>query len=382
MRSIALGFVLVLAGCSSSSPSDDNTPGSDAGDASVLDSAPDSTNDVANDAPDPACETLKGTLQTALDGAREKVMSPDAILAVSTADCGQMVLTSGGSGISDQDLFRIGSVTKPYTASLVLRLVAAGTLSLDDVIETWVVGVPNGATATLRHLLTHTSGIFNYTNDPQVYTQLTKTWTPAELVAIAAAQPPSFAPGTSWEYSNTNFVLLGMIAEQVGGAPIAEQIRSELLQPSSLEHTFLAGSETVNGALAPCFLQNGADATSAIDPSAAWAAGAMVATAEDTNRWIALLASGQIHDATVQAEMLTPTPTTAPNVSWGLGVQLLDESVTGGAGPGIGHGGDIPGFHTQSFYFPETELGITSIVNKDGADPNEITAAVLTSLFP
>jgi D-alanyl-D-alanine carboxypeptidase len=380
MRGISLGLLFFLVGCSSSSPNE-GAPitASDAGDSGVVvDATPDV---VPTDAPDPACENQKTALQTALDTAREATLSPDAILAVETKECGELVLTSGENAISPDDLFRIGSVTKTYVAAVVLGLYAEGKLDLDDTLDNWVVGVPNGSTATLRNLLNHTSGIYNYTDDGAFQVQAAKTWTPDELVALAAAHPPEFAPGTTWAYSNTNYVLLGMIAEVVEGAPIQTLIRNRLLQPLGLEHTFLDGSEPMNGQLAVNFLQNGADATNVMHPTGAWAAGAMVATADDTRDWMEQLASGQIQDANVHAEMLQPTPTGSPSLSWGLGVMLLDAAVTGGAGPGIGHGGDIPGFHTQSFYFPESEIGITSIVNKDGADPNDITAAVLQVLL-
>jgi D-alanyl-D-alanine carboxypeptidase len=173
-----------------------------------------------------------------------------------------------------------------------------------------------------------------------------------------------------------------MIAEKVSGIGLAELFRAELLIPNSLAHTFLDGAEPVSGSLAPGYLVSGGDATYAVHPSRSWAAGAMVATAADALEWIARLGSGQVHEPTTQSELESPTATSTPGVSYGLGVFLLSASFTGGAGPGIGHLGDIFGYHTQAFHFPEADLTIVSIVNRDGAKPNDITVAALAALLP
>ncbi len=389
MRARVFAGVIVVSLCALACSSEEGNAVTGTGGASGASGAggtggalQDSGADAEADAASSACLALDGELQAALDSARAEANSPDAVLAVTTDDCGRHVYVSGDSGIGAEDLFRIGSVTKTYTASVVLRLVSQAKLSLSDVVESYVPNVPNGSTITLRMLLNHTSGLYNYTDDSTFLSQLQKTWTPTELVQIAANHPVLFAPGTQWDYSNTNYVLAGMIAEQVGGKGIEELIRTELLTPNSLAHTFLDGEEPVDGSLAPGYLQNGNDATNAVNPSFAWAAGAMVATPADTGSWIELLGGGAIHDASIQAELETPTPTTSSGVSYGLGVFLLSPAITGGAGPGVGHGGDIFGYHTQAFHFPQTNVTIVAIVNKDGTDPNGITAAALTTLFP
>lgn len=319
-------------------------------------------------------------LQSALDGARAKTGSKDAAMAVTTPACGSVTYVSGESGLTGSELFRIGSVTKTYVAAVVLGLVGAGKLSLDDELEQWVSGVPNGSTITVRMLLNHTSGIFNYTEDPSVLSDLTKQWTPEELVAAAAAHGAVDPPGTKWKYSNTNYVCLGIIAEKVGGKGIAEQIRAELLLPGKLEHTFFDGEEALGGALAPGFATDGTDVTTLIDPSLPWAAGAMTATPADTAKWIERLATGNVLAPAQQAEM-EKGEQVAPNVSYGLGLLMLGPALTAGAGQGFGHDGSIDGYHTQAFHFRESKTTIVSIVNQDGADPNEITLAALLSLF-
>jgi D-alanyl-D-alanine carboxypeptidase len=122
------------------------------------------------------------------------------------------------------DRFRIGSLTKTFTATVVLQLAAEDKLSLDDTVEQWLSGlVPGGERITVRQLLNHTSGLFNYTEDRAVLEDMLRDrlreWSPRELVAIATAHPPTFAPGTRWAYSNTNYIVLGRIAEAAGCCP-------------------------------------------------------------------------------------------------------------------------------------------------------------------
>jgi D-alanyl-D-alanine carboxypeptidase len=306
--------------------------------------------------------------------------SPDAALAVLTSSC-DIELTRGSDALTPQDLFRIGSVTKTYTGTVILELEQDGKLSLDDLATQWVPGLPNASSLTIRHLLTHQSGLYNYTEDATFLSKMGQKWTPSELVQIAIDHGAQFAPGTQWSYSNTDFIVLGMIAEQVGGAPLEQQIHDRLLAPLSLSHTFLDGKDAYSDPLAPGFYADGSDATYAVDPSAAWAAGSMVATVGDTAHWIRALASGDVLEPATQTEMLTPIATTIPGLEQGLTVLLLDAAITGGAGQGIGHDGHINGYDTQAFHFPATGTTIVSVVNAEGASANDVTAAVLGVLF-
>lgn len=325
-----------------------------------------------------ACAEQDQKLKAALDQART---SRDAALAVTTPACGTVTYVSGESGLDGSELFRIGSVTKPYVAAVILKLVAAGKLGLEDHLEQWVSGVPNGQTITLRMLLNHTSGIFNYTEDVSFQSNPTKKWTPDEIVQLAAGHGAVSPPGSKWEYSNTNYVCLGIIAEKVGQQGIAEQIRAELLAPNQLAHTFFDGQEALGDELAPGFAADGSDATHVVDPSGPWAAGAMTATAADTARFIELLASGALLEQAEQTEMEKGEPV-APNVSYGLGLMMLEAPITAGAGKAYGHNGSIHGYHTQAFHFRETKTTVVSIVNQNGVNPNDLTLAALTTLFP
>lgn len=381
---LLVAFALAaLPACSSESGSSAGSGGG-AGAAGAAGSggSPDAGTDAPSDAPSAECVALDQKLQAALDAARLATVSRDATMAITTPECGEHVYVSGDSGLTGQELFRIGSVTKTYVAALILELVGEGKLGLADTVDQWVAGVPNGATITVKMLLNHTSGVFNYTADPTFTSQPKKVWTPEELVALAASHGAAFAPGEKWSYSNTNYVLLGLIAEKVAGAELGAALRARFFTPEGLEHTFLDGAETVSGPMAPGFLKSGIDATYLVDPSGPWAAGAMVASPSDTSRWISELVAGDVLPQAMRDEMQTGVPMGPPNVSYGLGLMLLGPALTGGAGPGLGHGGDIVGYHTQAFHFPETKVTIVSIVNQDGAEPNDLTAAALTTLFP
>jgi CubicO group peptidase (beta-lactamase class C family) len=127
------------------------------------------------------------------------------------------------------DRFRIGSVTKTFVAALDLRLADQGRLSLDDSVERWVPGlVPNGNAITLRHLLRHTSGLFDYAADPATFAPFASdpghAWQPCDLVALATRHAPNFSPGEGWGYSNTNYVLLGLIVEAATGRPVGIEL--------------------------------------------------------------------------------------------------------------------------------------------------------------
>jgi len=160
--------------------------------------------------------------------------------------------------------FRMGSNTKTFVATLVLQLVAEGRLSLDDTVERWLPGIVagngnDGRTVTVRHLLQHTSGLYNYTNDlnelasPEGYESVRfRSWRPTELVAMAMRHPPNFAPGTHWDYSNTGYILVGMIIEAVTGRTWDIEVRDRVIRPLGLRHTFSPGDRSLSSRMRRC----------------------------------------------------------------------------------------------------------------------------------
>jgi D-alanyl-D-alanine carboxypeptidase len=168
--------------------------------------------------------------------------------------------------------------------------------------------------ATIRQLLGHTSGIFNFTANHDFWRAVllnpVRKWSPEEVLSYIG--PPDFPPGTSWSYSNTNYTLLGMIAERATGLSLSAALRSRLLEPLGLSHTFLEAEETVPGTIAHAWFDlnedgyyediAGIDRTSQV--SAAWAAGGMVATATDVARWSCALFEGKVLNADSLSQML------------------------------------------------------------------------------
>jgi D-alanyl-D-alanine carboxypeptidase len=374
-------LALALVACGSSSPAADTSPSApDLGQDALLSDRGPASPDRAPDARSAACLAQDGKLQAALDGARK---SPNAILVVRNAACGTSVYLSGDpANATAASLWRIGSVTKTYVAATVLALTAAGQLSLDDPLAKWIPAVPQTDGVTLRMLLNHTSGIFNVTEDPNWIADPKRVWTPAEIVALATKHDPYFAPGAGWHYSNTNYTLLGMILEKVGGAKASAVLRKHALGPAGLTHTFLEGEEVLAGKVATGFDAKKNDITNAYSLSGPWTAGAMVATGADLCDWVATLyGSDTILDAARRKLMTENGVAMSPGFKYGLGVMLLDATVTAGAGPGLGHNGGIFGSHTQAFYFPDKATAICAVVNQDGVDPNDVTLAALLALF-
>lgn len=328
-----------------------------------------------------ACDAETVKLQAGLDAADRT--KKGAVLAVKTPACGLRVLTSGASTLTPSMLHRVGSVTKTYVGALILDLASDGALSIDEPISKFQLGVPSDDAITVRHLLNHTSGLFNYTEDGDFMATAVTTKTvyaPSDLVATAVKHSPYFEPGKGWHYSNTNFILLGMIAEKVGGARVSVLLRQRVLDRAGLTSTFFEGEEPVGGELAHGFSRRGLDLTDTYGTTWSWSAGAMVASPADVVRWIELLGSGAFHDPETQKAMMTTVRAIYGSMRYGLAIMAFDEAVTGGMGPGIGHDGDIPGYHTLALYFPERSTTLVAIVDSDADDHNELSVAAIDVL--
>jgi D-alanyl-D-alanine carboxypeptidase len=252
--------------------------------------------------------------------------------------------------------FRVGSVTKSFVATVALQLVGEGTLRLDDTVERWVPGlVPNGGGITLRMLLNHTSGLFNYTDDAaflnRVIADPTQPATPRELVAFATAHPPTFPPGTDWAYSNTNYIVAGLILEAATGRSVERLIGQRILAPLRLRGTYFPVADPniagyhAHGYLPPS-LTNGAgyvDVTP-FAPSLAWTAGAVVSTADDLHRFYAALLGGRLLRP-AQLHQMTTTVRVLPTLGYGLGLFTQRRA----CGTVWGHDGGIPGYLTFAY---------------------------------
>ncbi|MGH0589399.1 serine hydrolase domain-containing protein [Bacillus mycoides] len=252
--------------------------------------------------------------------------------------------------------FRIGSVTKTFTATVVLQLAEENSLNLDDSIEKWLPGVIQGngyddKQITIRQLLNHTSGIAEYTRSKGFNLMDTKkSYRAEELVKMGISMPPDFAPGKSWSYSNTGYVLLGILIEKVTGNSYAEEIENRIIEPLELSNTFLPGNSSVIPGTkhARGYIQlDGASEPKDVtyyNPSMGSSAGDMISTADDLNKFFSYLLGGKLLKEQQLKQMLTTVPTGEDALGrYGLGI--YETNLPNGVSI-WGHGGSIPGFVT------------------------------------
>ncbi|HEX6086176.1 MAG TPA: serine hydrolase domain-containing protein [Thermoanaerobaculia bacterium] len=310
--------------------------------------------------------------QQAADSAL-KAGAPAVQIAVS--ERGRIVYAEA-FGMSDREsataatprsVLQTGSITKQFTAAAILRLAERGALTLDDRIEKHVPEFnPRGATITLRHLLSHTSGVGAIsTND---YSPLTRE----QCLKLVNAQPFQFAPGSKFSYSNTGYRLLGYAIESVSGKSFADFVHSEFALPLGLLDTGVCGTANVPLPDGYAAVQGNWVRIPAIHMSVPFAAGALCSTASDLVRWSHLLATGGVVLPDSYAKMITPSPV----ASYGLG-QFLQNQLGRRT---VWHTGGIPGFQSSLLYFPETDLSVAVLVNAlpapTGADAHLIALTV------
>ncbi|WP_170037441.1 serine hydrolase domain-containing protein [Georgenia soli] len=274
-----------------------------------------------------------------------------------------------GTPLRPDDAFRIGSITKTFTAVMVLQLVDAGAVALDDPVSAYLPDAPLVDGVTVRQLLNHSSGIPDYAAQPAFETAVladpARTWTPEDSLAIVEALDRDFPPGTQTAYSNTNFVLAGLVVEKVTGRSLAENLRTRITGPLGLGRTALppGGPEPVTG-----FSQElGTDANSEKTSlhsleTAAWAAGGMVSTAQDLTTFFRALAAGELLSAAAMGEMTD----FRGRAGFGLGLWRVQLST----GPGYGHGGSLPGFKAFAAVRSESGDVLVVLANEDDLDPS------------
>lgn len=268
-----------------------------------------------------------------------------------------------GAPRGPNDAFRVGSITKTFVATVILQLEAEGRLDLDDTVEKWLPGVVrgnghDGHAITLRQVLNHTSGIYNVTADPGFQQKVFSkdflqhrydTWTDRQLVDVAMGHAPDFAPGTDWNYSNTNYVIAGMVVEKATGNGYADEIRRRVIRPLGLHGTRSPGTEATMprpagraySSLGEPDIKEPFDVTE-LNPSLAGAAGDMISTAGDLDRFYTALLRGKLLPRQQLKEMTTTVAigAEAPGDRYGLGIQSLELS----CGVTVwGHGGGIHG---------------------------------------
>jgi len=279
---------------------------------------------------------------------------------------------------------RIASNTKTFTATVVLQLVEEGRVDLDAPIETHLPGLVrgpggDGTAITVRQLLQHTSGLPEYVDVlvADHAAQQHRYVEPHQLLDIALARPPVFAPGTGWRYSNTNYVLAGLLVQEVTGRPIGEEITTRVIEPLGLDDTYWPheGEQELRGDHPHGYAATAPDApytdVTTQDPSFGWAAGQLVSTPDDLLSFFTALVDGELLSPALLAQMQTTVPargtTARGEESYGLGLQTYTLSCGGTAWT---HGGDIPGFETRGAVVPQGK-GVVIAVTALPADEQQ-----------
>ncbi|WP_043667090.1 serine hydrolase domain-containing protein [Streptomyces xylophagus] len=292
-----------------------------------------------------------------------------------------------GQPMSTDFFSRIGSETKTFTVTALLKLVDDGRIRLDDPIARYVHGVPNGRHITLRHLAEMRSGLFPYSSDPDFAHDLlsdpTRSFTPDELLAYGFKHRNTSAPDKVFVYNNSNLVLLGLVIEKVTGHHIADVIDRRVLRPAHLDHTLFPDGPNVRefpepharGYTNQTLSGEVADSTD-WNPSWAWSAGAMISTMDDLRSWAKTVATGTLLSPETQKQRLKTLPTGFPGLSYGLGI-----FETGGW---IGHNGSIPGYESVTVYLPAHKATLVVLLNTDittgGQEPSTLLARAVTQI--
>ncbi|CAM4340339.1 D-alanyl-D-alanine carboxypeptidase [Bacillus wiedmannii] len=249
--------------------------------------------------------------------------------------------------------FRIGSVTKTFIATVLLQLSGENRLNLDDSVEKWLPGVIqgngyDGNQITIRQLLNHTSGIADYVNSKDFdIMDKKKSYTAEEFVKMGVSLPPDFAPGKGWSYSNTGYVLLGILIEKVTGNSYAEEVENRIIEPLDLSNTFLPGNSSVIPGTKHArgyFQLDGASElkdVTYINPGSS--DGDMISTADDLNKFFSYLLGGKLLKEQQLKQMLTTVPTNKEGTGYGLGI--YETKLPNGVSV-WGHRGVVPGFTT------------------------------------
>jgi D-alanyl-D-alanine carboxypeptidase len=269
------------------------------------------------------------------------------------------------------DRFRIASVTKTFVATVILQLAAERRLTLDDPVDRWLPGaVPGGASITIRELLNHTSGLFDYDEDQAwVNARISdpgREWTPRKLIAIATSHPPLFPPGQGWSYSNTNYVLLGLVIEAATHKRLAEELQIRIFRPLRLRSTSYPTGNAIRGRFAHGYLVGRPplpfpagtliDVSTLLSPSA-WGAGQIVSNGDDLTRFLAALMKGRLLPA---AQLKAMTTEVAPH-HYGLGLRIAPTR----CGEAFGHDGDVPGYRNILWATVNGRRVVSIMVNVD-----------------
>lgn len=300
---------------------------------------------------------------------------------------GGMEVLGTDQSMAPNDLIRIGSITKTFTATLVLILCDEGVLHLNDKLDHYYPDFLNADKITIRMLLKHTSGMVTWDEDEEIRTQIfngTGDWTIDKLIDWASSQPFYFEPGTGFHYSNIGYFLLGKIIEESTGHTVAELMNEKICSPLNLGHTFMALEanplgETIHGYDASSGTvtdMTGTQQADAINFELAWTAGGMLSTIDDLSIWIRAVANGDLlSDSLHQKQMPVLSPPTQQNPyysGYGMGISQTDVW--------LGHTGAVCGYICNMSFYPQGDVSIITFYNKFSVFDESINSSDLNNV--
>ena len=329
---------------------------------------------------------LKSQIQQKLDEWHKAGKFPGATVGVVLANGDVLSFAVGYSDTTAKtpmratDRMLAGSTGKTFAAATALQLVKEGKIGLDDKVEkylgsaVWFARLPNAKEITVRQLMNHTSGLVRYEFKDQFTKDLTanpeKTWKPQELLAYLLDEKPPFEAGKGWDYSDTNYIVLGMIIEKVTGKKFYDVANKRLIKPLKLTNTIPQDGLKLKGVIQGYAGANnpfgGKDEMIAkgkfiINPQFEWTGGGWATTAEDLARWAKMMYEGKAYDQTLLPQVLdgVAAPMLGRETKYGLGVIIRKTA----AGTSYGHSGFFPGYMTDMMYFPDTKIAVAVQVN-------------------
>jgi len=341
-------------------------------------------------------------LQASLERDRRRLGIPGVSVTILFGDGSSWTGTSGLADVTARapvtadTAFALGSVSKTYTAALIVALAGDGKIDLGAPAVTYLPTAKIDRHITVRMLLDHTSGLDDFFLHPPIDKALLAhpqaTWTPARSLHYVGKR--YFAPGTGWHYSNTNYLYLGLLAERITGMPLAAALRERFFTPLGLRATWYQAVDSPRSSLAHGYRFNGASPSakpidladgSGVAPfrsvvTAAGGAGSIAATSADVANWARRLYDGTAIGAAQTAAMVDDISTSAgyrPRVPYGLGVQVfkIDGRLT------FGHSGRLLGFRAAVRHIPDSGTTIAVLTNQSRADPAVIVEHLLSIVF-
>lgn len=307
-------------------------------------------------------------------------------LAVLVARDGKIVF-QGALGLADvasgrkldiESKFRIGSVTKQFTAAAILKLVEDGKLSIDDTLDKYLPDFPRGGDVTIHQLLTHTSGIPSYTDDPAFFATVTEPTTEAALIKSFAGKEFTFEPGTDFRYSNSGYFLLGHLVGKVSGKPLGEYLQETFFAPLDMNNTGMhrVGIELDNEAIGHSV--QGQETNLALDwaMSRAGGAGALYSTVGDLMKWNEAIFSGKVLKEQTLRKAFTAVKASSAGMKYGYGWMIGQQRGL----PMISHAGGLNGFQSNLVRFPDQNVTIVALHNASPAVPDLTPASITAQL--